>query len=483
MIIQFLGGIHEIYFPYVLMKPRLILAMIAGGAAGVGTFMVTGAGLVATPSPGSIFAYIAVTPQGRLVRRPRSASSIAAAVSFAVALAAARLRPRRAGDERRRRPDARGRPSATRPSWRRPGADRRRTRPSSTPATGNRDAHPGRPDAWPPSTASDIKKLVVACDAGMGSSVMLASQLRKQLQEAQRDRRAHPGQLDPGRRRRGGLPRRLAARARVSAPGQGDRAVPAVPRRPGGDQAGQGRSRTAATSVADGAARPRRAIRLDASAPPAGTTRSASCGEALVEVGAVEPAYVDAMLDREQSVSTYVGEGVAIPHGTLDGKERGAPRRARRLRFPDGVDWDGDRVTVCVGIAAKGDGHVDAARRARRDPARPGQGRGAARGRPTSTRCSELLRSRPEREPAVKVARFHAPGDVRIEDAPEPVAGPGRRQDPGPQLLDLRHRRQDLQVRPPPHRPAAGDGPRDRRRGRRGRRGRRPAGRRATGCR
>jgi PTS system mannitol-specific IIC component len=64
IIIQFLGGIHEIYFPYVLMKPRLILAAIAGGATGVATFMITGAGLVATPSPGSIFAYAAVTPKG-----------------------------------------------------------------------------------------------------------------------------------------------------------------------------------------------------------------------------------------------------------------------------------------------------------------------------------------------------------------------------------------------------------------------------------
>jgi mannitol-specific phosphotransferase system IIC component len=64
MIIQFLGGIHEIYFPYVLMKPRLIFAMIGGGAAGVSTFMVTGAGLVAAPAPGSIFAYAAVTPKG-----------------------------------------------------------------------------------------------------------------------------------------------------------------------------------------------------------------------------------------------------------------------------------------------------------------------------------------------------------------------------------------------------------------------------------
>jgi mannitol PTS system EIICBA or EIICB component len=64
IIIHFLGGIHEIYFPYVLMKPRLILAAIAGGMSGVAIFSVTGAGLVATPSPGSIFAYLAETPKG-----------------------------------------------------------------------------------------------------------------------------------------------------------------------------------------------------------------------------------------------------------------------------------------------------------------------------------------------------------------------------------------------------------------------------------
>jgi mannitol PTS system EIICBA or EIICB component len=64
IIIQFLGGIHEIYFPYVLLKPQVVLGVIAGGMVGVTTFMVTGVGLVSTPSPGSIFAYIAVTPAG-----------------------------------------------------------------------------------------------------------------------------------------------------------------------------------------------------------------------------------------------------------------------------------------------------------------------------------------------------------------------------------------------------------------------------------
>ncbi|MEW2355045.1 PTS mannitol transporter subunit IICB [Spirillospora sp. NPDC029432] len=63
-IIHFFGGIHEIYFPYILMKPRMILAAIAGGATGVAIFMAAGTGLVATPSPGSIFAYLAQTPRG-----------------------------------------------------------------------------------------------------------------------------------------------------------------------------------------------------------------------------------------------------------------------------------------------------------------------------------------------------------------------------------------------------------------------------------
>ncbi|MBX6384799.1 MAG: PTS mannitol transporter subunit IICB [Microbispora sp.] len=86
MIIHFFGGIHEIYFPYVLMKPRLILAVIAGGASGVLTFLVTGAGLVATPSPGSIFAYMAVTPKGGWFG-VIAGIAVAAAVSFFVAAA------------------------------------------------------------------------------------------------------------------------------------------------------------------------------------------------------------------------------------------------------------------------------------------------------------------------------------------------------------------------------------------------------------
>jgi mannitol PTS system EIIA component len=83
------------------------------------------------------------------------------------------------------------------------------------------------------------------------------------------------------------------------------------------------------------------------------------CGQVLVEIGAVAPSYVDSMLEREKSVSTFVGEGVAIPHGTLAGKDAVHRDALCFLRFPDPVDWgDGALVTLCIGIAASGGRHV-----------------------------------------------------------------------------------------------------------------------------
>ena len=83
IIIHFLGGIHEIYFPYILMKPRMILAAIAGGMSGVAMNVALGNGLSATPSPGSIFAYLLVTPTGHTFQ-VLLAIAVSAAVSFAV---------------------------------------------------------------------------------------------------------------------------------------------------------------------------------------------------------------------------------------------------------------------------------------------------------------------------------------------------------------------------------------------------------------
>jgi len=92
MIIHFLGGIHEIYFPYVLAHPIMILSMIAGGFAADLWFVISGAGLVATPSPGSIFAYLAVIPKGQHFA-VLTGVLIGAVVSFLVGSFILRVRP------------------------------------------------------------------------------------------------------------------------------------------------------------------------------------------------------------------------------------------------------------------------------------------------------------------------------------------------------------------------------------------------------
>jgi mannitol PTS system EIIA component len=81
-------------------------------------------------------------------------------------------------------------------------------------------------------------------------------------------------------------------------------------------------------------------------------------GEVLVEIGAVEAPYIDAMLERERQISTSLGEGFAIPHGTDESRRWIRETRLAFLQFPDGVEWDDDDVIVCVGIAAVGDEHV-----------------------------------------------------------------------------------------------------------------------------
>ena len=82
-------------------------------------------------------------------------------------------------------------------------------------------------------------------------------------------------------------------------------------------------------------------------------------GAILVRAGAVDPAYVDALLEREQSISTYMGNFLAIPHGTEAAK--GTIRRSALclVRYDEPVDWDGEPVRVVVGIAGVGDEHLE----------------------------------------------------------------------------------------------------------------------------
>ena len=91
-------------------------------------------------------------------------------------------------------------------------------------------------------------------------------------------------------------------------------------------------------------------------------TQEAALQEAtdiLVEVGAVTPAYVDAMRQREETVSTYMGNGLAIPHGTNETKDAILDSALSVVRYDGGVDWAGEPATFVIGIAGKGDEHLD----------------------------------------------------------------------------------------------------------------------------
>ena len=146
IIIHFFGGIHEIYFPYVLMNPALLLAVIAGGASGVLVFSVFGAGAVATPSPGSILALMAVAPKGGLLVILLGVV-VATAVSFVVAMPFVRSFTKRMAD-------------------------------------GDSVLDQAKKQVQDMKGMGSVRKIVFACDAGMGSSAMGANRLKKKLKAA-----------------------------------------------------------------------------------------------------------------------------------------------------------------------------------------------------------------------------------------------------------------------------------------------------------
>jgi PTS system mannitol-specific IIC component len=152
-IIHFLGGIHEIYFPYILMKPRLIIAVIAGGMAGVGFNMVTGNALVGPPSPGSVFALTLMSTKGMGIVLTLGSIAISATVSFLIGAVIIRKDASETDDIEN----------------------------AQAVVAANKAEAKGQAM---PLAAGSVKSIVVACDAGMGSSAMGATVLRGKIKAA-----------------------------------------------------------------------------------------------------------------------------------------------------------------------------------------------------------------------------------------------------------------------------------------------------------
>ncbi len=162
-IIQFFGGIHEVYFPYVLAKPILILGLIAGGASGVLVNVIGNGGLIAPASPGSIIAIMGGAIAAQTTLTVALSVIVSAAVTFLVTmllLLASRKRDLAASDAAF-------------------GAAITQTEANKGKSSALLDAMAAQGKASTP-----LQNIVFACDAGMGSSAMGASVLRKKLQKA-----------------------------------------------------------------------------------------------------------------------------------------------------------------------------------------------------------------------------------------------------------------------------------------------------------
>jgi PTS system mannitol-specific IIC component len=352
ILIQFVGGIHEIYFPYVLAKPKLILAVILGGMAGVATNVVFGSGLRSPASPGSIIAVWAASPPSSLVGVTASVL-IAAAVTFLVAAFLLKLDK---GD------DTGDLTAAT-------AAMEARKGKKSSVAGALVGSDSGR-------TGGPIHSIVFACDAGMGSSAMGASVLRKKVQGAgftdvtvvnkaisnltdTYDLVVTHQDLTARAEQRTGSARHVSVDNFMNSPRYDE--IVEMLRRTNGPAGAAG----AGTAVADRApaghggsdllSRDSIVLTGRASSRDAAITEA---GELLVAAGAVDASYVPAMHERETSVSTYMGNLLAIPHGTNEAKPAIRRSAISFVRYPQGVDWKGKEVKFVIGVAGAGDDHL-----------------------------------------------------------------------------------------------------------------------------
>ncbi|MDD4691165.1 PTS mannitol transporter subunit IICBA [Eubacterium aggregans] len=351
IIIHFFGGIHEIYFPYVLMNPVLILATIAGGAAGVFTFSLLGAGLVGPASPGSIIAILAMVPKTGGYLGVLAGVAMATAVSFAVALPLLKIFGK---DEELE--DAIAKKDALKAS----------AKGQSIAVTGD---------------AAAIRHIVFACDAGMGSSAMGATVLAKKLAACGRGDITveHASVSDiPAHAQIVVTHRDLQERAAHSAPqaqlilitnfmkspeydeltaslaGKAPEALPQTKKAPASVET------DAKSAEAPSMPEFLSIHNIRTHCPPAdkeAVIRTA--GQMLVDSGCVDAEYIPAMIEREDSFATNIGNGIAIPHGVEAAKKRIKRTGLSVQIFPEGTLWNDEPVKIVIGIAALGDEHLD----------------------------------------------------------------------------------------------------------------------------
>ncbi|MBS6105279.1 PTS mannitol transporter subunit IICBA [Anaerococcus sp.] len=372
-VIQVFGGIHEIYFPYVLMNPKLIIAAILGGMSSTFLLQMMSGGLVATPSPGSILAWIALTPKGSYLP-----TIIAFAVSTVVSMIVALPIIRNAKDNGKSLDEATN--------------DMKDTKANKT--VEKRPAN---------TNLAYTKKIIFACDAGMGSSAMGASILKKKVKEAG---------LDDIEVRNVAIPQipddadvvitheDLTERAKQKNNNAYHVSVKNFMQAPEYDQLvtdikearANGEAKTKSTEKienqtvspdkeevetvvysADGKKISDKKIEEKTNNNSSVLKKEnillnqkfnskeeviKKVGKIMQESGYVDSEYTKGMLQRENEAPTHFGIGLAIPHGTNETKSAIKKSGLVVFTIPEGVKWDDETVKLVIGIAGVGDEHL-----------------------------------------------------------------------------------------------------------------------------
>ena len=317
-IIHFFGGIHEIYFPYVLANPLLLISMIAGSSASLLFFSIFGGGLVAPASPGSIISVLAMAPKGQTLI-VLAGVLIAAGVSFAVSLPLIKGRKANATDNQV-----------------------------------NADVNI--------SGSGTRQRIKFACDAGMGSSALGATRFRKRAAYENIDADISncaiediPADTDIVVCQNHLKDRALERVEKNSAEG-GKKTVVIGIENFMDDPALDRLLESLKDSNHEVLAKDNILTGLKTESKDDAILRA---GHLLEQKGYVQKGYAEAMLKRENESTTYMGMGIAIPHGTDEAKKDIIRSGIVILQYPEGVDFGDEKAYLIAGIAGKGDEHIE----------------------------------------------------------------------------------------------------------------------------
>ena len=347
IIIHFLGGIHEIYFPYILMNPLVIVGPIAGNICAILFYSITKAGLVGPSAPGSIIAFMSMSPKSSIVITAIGVL-IAAAVSFLVSSPIVKMAGSKSlEDAQKKTSDMKAASKGTKAEVL-SGADVK---------------------------TENIKKIVFACDAGMGSSAMGATKFRNRIKPLNLGITVTNTSVDnvPADADVVVCQYILQDRAVKSAPQARLVAIGNFLQDPNLDafyeELAAGTNETFVLETVDEpqikeekkvkkAVLKKEGIKTGLKSVDKETAIRAA-GQLLCDLGFTDEAYIQAMVARENMVSTYMGMGVAIPHGTSDAKEDVKKTGIVVMQYPEGVDFGEEKAYLIIGIAGVGDEHLE----------------------------------------------------------------------------------------------------------------------------